>query len=221
MISMPAAPTAPTARDIHRVVVVNEKLKKLWPSGVMNANAANPTIEPTSAVFHGRNGLDSTTRIQNAVNSRAIVAAVDGCQQMTFATLSLDSVFTKHSDAGGAPTSLRARTYDTSTTMPETTPAGTANRSTRLRKPGTYRRLFGPRARKKAGMPIVTADTRVRCRGRNGNGRVNSAAVMIAIRLITFFATNRLATRSTLPITRRPSASTFGRSEKRPSSSTK
>ena len=69
-------------------------------------------------------------------------------------------------------------------------------------------------------MPIVTAETSVRCRGRNGNGRVNSAAEMIATRLITFFATNRFATRSTLPITRRPSASTDGMCENLPSSST-
>ena len=40
------------------------------------------------------------------------------------------------------------------------------------------------------------------------------------MRLITFFATNRLATRSTLLITRRPSASTDGRCENLPSSST-
>ena len=67
---------------------------------------------------------------------------------------------------------------------------------------------------------MVTADTSVRCRGRNGNGSANSAAEMIAIRLITFLATNRFATRSTLPITRRPSASTDGMCENLPSSST-
>ena len=42
----------------------------------------------------------------------------------------------------------------------------------------------------------------------------------MAIRLITFLATNRFATRSTLPITRRPSASTDGMCENLPSSST-
>src|SRR5664279_3692813 len=129
----------------------------------MKASAASATIDPTSAALQGRNGRVSTTRIQNAVNSNEIVAAVDGCQQMTFAASWLDSVCTRHSDAGGAPTALRANMYETRTTIPETTPAGTANRSTRRRNPGTYRRLFGPRARKNAGMPIVTADTRVSC----------------------------------------------------------
>ena len=106
------------------------------------------------------------------------------------------------------------------TTTPHTAPAGTANRRTRRRNPGWYRRLFGPSARKNAGMPIVTADTRVRCRGRNGNGSANAAAVTMAMRLMTFFATKRLATRSTLLMTRRPSASTDGRCENLPSSST-
>ena len=67
---------------------------------------------------------------------------------------------------------------------------------------------------------MVTADTRVSCRGRNGNGSAKIAAEMIASRLIAFFATNRFATRSTLPITRRPSAITDGRWENLPSSST-
>src|SRR5664279_886646 len=110
MISMPRAPTAPTASDSHRMVGVSEKLKKLCPSGVMKASAATATIDPTSSAFHGRNGLESTTRIQNEVNSRATVAADDGCQQMTSAADALDSVCTRHSDAGGAPTAFRAST---------------------------------------------------------------------------------------------------------------
>src|SRR5664279_5035271 len=105
--------------------------------GRMKASAASATTDPTSAAFHGRNGRESTTRIQNAVKSSEIVAAVDGCQQITFATSWLDSVCTRHSDAGGAPTALRANRYETSTTSPETTPAGIANRSTRRRNPGT------------------------------------------------------------------------------------
>src|ERR1700712_1680030 len=103
----------------------------------MKANAARATMEPTNSAFHGRNGRDNTTRIQNAVNNSAMVAAEDGCQQMTFAVVVLPSVCTRHSEAGGAPTALRANTYDTRTTMPDTTPAGTAKRSTRRRNPGT------------------------------------------------------------------------------------
>ena len=76
--------------------------------------------------------------------------------------------------------------------------------------------MLGPSARKNAGMPIVTADTSVRCRGRNGKGTAVSAAARIATRLIAFLATKRLATRSTLPMTRRPSASTSGRCENLP-----
>src|SRR5664279_3480917 len=114
MISIPSAPTAPTTSDSHRVAGVSEKLKNDWPIGRMKASAASATIDPTSAAFQGRNGRDSTTRIQNAVNSNEIVAAVDGCQQMTFATSWLDSVCTRHSDAGGAPTALRANMYETS-----------------------------------------------------------------------------------------------------------
>src|ERR1700712_1427467 len=162
MISMANAPTAPTSSDCHKIVGVNEKLKNVWPMGRIKASAARATIEPTSNAFQGRNGRDSTTRIQKAVKSSAIVAADDGCQQITLATALLPSVFTRHSDAGGAPTALRASTYDTSTTSPETNPAGTAKRSTRRRNPGTYRRLFGPSARKNAGMPMVKAETRVR-----------------------------------------------------------
>ena len=60
---------------------------------------------------------------------------------------------------------------------------------------------------------MVRVDTSVRWRGRKGNGSEARAAATIASRLIAFFATNRLATRSTLPMTRRPSASTFGRWE--------
>src|SRR6476469_2228271 len=102
----------------------------------MKASAAIATIDPTSSAFHILNGRESTTRIQNAVNRSEIVAAVDGCQQMTLATASLPSVFTRHSEAGGAPTALRASMYETSTTTPDTTPAGTANRSTRRKNPG-------------------------------------------------------------------------------------
>src|SRR6476469_9763623 len=102
----------------------------------MKANAAIATMDPTSTPFHNRNGRDSTTRIQKAVTSNAMVAADDGCQQITFATELLDSVCTRHSDAGGAPTALRANRYETSTTRPATTPDGTANRSTRGRNPG-------------------------------------------------------------------------------------
>src|SRR5664279_4202238 len=140
MISMPSAPTAPTSNDSHRVAGVSEKLKNDWPIGRMKASAASATIDPTSAAFQGRNGRVSTTRIQNAVNSNEIVAAVDGCQQMTFAASWLDSVCTRHSDAGGAPTALRANMYETRTTIPETTPAGTANRST----PVSYTHLTLP-----------------------------------------------------------------------------
>ena len=106
-------------------------------------------------------------------------------------------------------------------TNPAAVPAGIAKRAVSRRKPrGSYGPLLVARVRKKAGMPIVTAETNVRCRGRNGNGRVNSAAVMMATRLITFLDTNRFATRSTLPITRRPSANTDGRCENLPSSNT-
>src|SRR6478609_57488 len=137
MISIANAPTAPTASEVHSVSGVIEKLKNSRPIGVMKASVARPTIDPTNAPFHSRNGRDSTTRIQNAVNSSAMVAAVDGCQQITFVVTVAPSVCTRHSDAGGAPTSARASRYETNTTMPDTTPAGTANRSTRLRNPGT------------------------------------------------------------------------------------
>src|SRR6478752_6465942 len=136
MISMPSAPAAPTSSASKRIVGVSEKLKKLWPSGVMNASAAMATMDPTSTAFQSRKGRDSTTRIQKAVTSNATVAADDGCQQITLATELFDSVFTRHSDAGGAPTALRANRYETSTTRPATRPDGTANRSTRGRNPG-------------------------------------------------------------------------------------
>ena len=48
----------------------------------MNAPTAMAMQTATSAVFHGRNGRDSTIRIQNAVTSSEIVAAVDGSQQI-------------------------------------------------------------------------------------------------------------------------------------------
>src|SRR6478736_9318789 len=99
----------------------------------MKASAASATIEPTRIAFHILNGRESTTRIQKAVQSSEMVAALDGCQQMTLATELLPSVCTRHSDAGGAPTAFRASTYETSTTRPATTPAGTANRRTRRR----------------------------------------------------------------------------------------
>src|SRR5690606_38246495 len=49
-------------------------------------------------------------------------------------------------------------------------PVGTAKRSTLLTKPGRVLRREGARARKNAGIPIVRLPTRVKCRGRNGNG---------------------------------------------------
>ena len=100
MISMAAAPTAPTGKDCHTIAGVSEKLKKVCPNGVVNARAAIATMDASSSIFHGRNGRDSTTRIQNAVTSSAMVAAEDGCQQMTLAVDAFDSVCTRHSEAG-------------------------------------------------------------------------------------------------------------------------
>ncbi len=48
-------------------------------------------------------------------------------------------------------------------------PAGMAKLSDRLRKPGTYRWLFGMSARKNAGMPIVSPSVIDSWRGRKGN----------------------------------------------------
>ena len=50
----------------------------------------------------------------------------------------------------------------------EVTPDGIANSSTRLRKPGRNRSVFGIRARKKPGTPMVRAPMTDRCRGRKG-----------------------------------------------------
>lgn len=58
--------------------------------------------------------------------------------------------------------------YETSVQAATTAPVGIVKRSTRARKPGTYRRVFGPSATKKPGMPIVSASIAVKCRGRNG-----------------------------------------------------
>ena len=52
-----------------------------------------------------------------------------------------------------------------------TSPAGMAKRSTRGRNPDLARRGFGARARKKPGMPMVSAEMSVKWRGMNGNGR--------------------------------------------------
>ena len=54
--------------------------------------------------------------------------------------------------------------------VPAMTPPGTASRSTRFTKPVRARSLFGARARKKAGTPMVRVDSTVECRGRNGYG---------------------------------------------------
>ena len=49
-----------------------------------------------------------------------------------------------------------------------TSPAGMANRKTRSTNPDRYRRSFGPRARKNAGMPMASVSMMVRCRGNRG-----------------------------------------------------
>ena len=58
------------------------------------------------------------------------------------------------------------------------TPAGTANFSTRRKNPGRNRWVFGSRARKKAGMPIVRAVTTVRWRFRNGKGSTRTTVAI-------------------------------------------
>ena len=55
----------------------------------------------------------------------------------------------------GAP-SVRTSRYVVNEAMPQITPAGTENRSTRLKKPGLNRCVLGINARKNAGVPIVS-----------------------------------------------------------------
>ncbi len=101
-----------------------------------------------------------------------------------------------------------------------TVPAGTANRSTRPTKPGLARWALGANARKNAGMPMVRLLTIVRCRGRNGNGTRATPTMRHSSAAYTVLVRNRLATRSTLAMTRRPSPNTGGRLPKSESSST-
>lgn len=54
--------------------------------------------------------------------------------------------------------------------VPAMAPPGIASRSTRFTKPVRARSSLGASARKKAGMPMVSEDSTVECRGRNGYG---------------------------------------------------
>lgn len=91
------------------------------------------------------------------------------------------------------------------------TPEGIAYRITRRTKCGCARSLFGARARKNAGTPIVSVDSRVRWRGRNGYSTWKQTTRTASSTEYTVFVRNRVATRVMLPITRRPSATTDGR----------
>ncbi len=57
-------------------------------------------------------------------------------------------------------------------------PTGRAKETTRRTNPGRARCAEGARARKKAGMPIVSEPTSVRCRGTKGKGRENTPTRM-------------------------------------------
>ena len=66
------------------------------------------------------------------------------------------------------------RRYARKVAIAASVPAGIANRATRRRKPGRARSVLGASARKNDGMPIVSAPTSVRWRGRNGKTRPNT-----------------------------------------------
>jgi len=58
-----------------------------------------------------------------------------------------------------------------------TIPVGMAKIMTRRRKPGTYRRRFGPSASRNPGMPIVTAEISVSWMGASGYAATVTAVI--------------------------------------------
>jgi hypothetical protein len=85
--------------------------KKLEPNGVTYAVTASPIIESSNAIFQPLSGRDKMNKMAKKLMSAAIVAPVP--------ELSSD-------------TALAA-----TTAMPAIAPAGTANESTRFKRPGT------------------------------------------------------------------------------------
>ena len=55
-------------------------------------------------------------------------------------------------------------------TIPAAAPAGSENRSTRSKNPGSFTRWVGARARKNPGRPMEKVPIRVSWRGRKGKG---------------------------------------------------
>ena len=78
------------------------------------------------------------------------------------------SVAVVRSCSSESPSVCRAMRYATNVASEASRPPGSAIRSTRPRKPGRTRSVFGASARKNAGTPIVNVPTSVRWRGRNG-----------------------------------------------------
>ncbi len=79
---------------------------------------------------------------------------------------------------------------------------------------------LGPSARKKPGIPTVTAAASERCRGRSGYGVVVSPTTRTRNAANTDFVTNSFVTRWTLRRIFRPDATMSGTAEKSPRTST-
>ena len=92
-------------------------------------------------------------------------------------------------------------------------PAGIAKARTRLKNPGRNRSLFGMRARKNPGIPMVSALTSDRWRGRNGNTTAKTPVRTEITVEYTLLVRKTSETRSIFPRTRRPSATTAGKTD--------
>ena len=89
-------------------------------------------------------------------------------------------------------------------------PAGIEKLSTLGRKPDFTRVTSGDSARKKPGMPMLNVPMSVSWRGKNGNGLPIMPITKVSSTAYAALVTNRLATRSTLLMTLRPSLTTIG-----------
>ena len=123
--------------------------KNCVASGTVKTSTRPMNMAPTTSTLKRLSGRASTASTQMPTTARMIVAPVRSCSSLT-------------------PMPFATKVYHVrpSATM---MPAGMAKLNERRRKPGTYRCVFGIRARKNAGMPIVRPSVIDSWRGRKGN----------------------------------------------------
>jgi hypothetical protein len=186
------APNAPKTRPSGRDSFVTKIWNQRFPMSVRNARDTSDAMTAINATFHTAYGRASTKSSQKKVRSSAARAETDR-DRLLLRWHVAEADRRVMGDEGHRSSGDAGRDCQCENAFEE---AG--------RVALVVGRQRQDRRRDAHGMPMTKVDNSVIWRGRNGKARPTSAVARTMTRLMTFFVTQRMATRSTLAMTRRP-----------------